>query len=89
MFRDGSSHLAAARFISVTEKSLGIPAIRERPFLSSREGMAEIRNLYSLLAPSLCQAGLFHVDEICCLNRAAQALKKLFPAAIQHRGARD
>jgi len=32
MFRDGPSELPAARFISVTEKSLGIPAIRKIAF---------------------------------------------------------
>jgi hypothetical protein len=42
MFRDGPSRLAAARFISVTEKSLGIPAIRAAPFIWSTATMAEI-----------------------------------------------
>jgi hypothetical protein len=48
--------------------------------------MAEISDFFQLSATSLCQADLFHIDEICCLNRTARGLRKLFPAAIPHPG---
>jgi hypothetical protein len=43
MFRDGPSDLPAARFISVTEKSLGIPAIREIAIIHRHPNSAENR----------------------------------------------
>jgi len=40
MFRDGPSDLPAARFILLTEKSLGIPAIRKTAFRAARKDLA-------------------------------------------------
>jgi hypothetical protein len=89
MFWDGPSGLPAARCISVTQKSLGIPAIRETAFIPLSAEMAKICQYFRILAAPLCQADLFHVGEICRLNPSPHTFKKLFPAAIPHRGARD
>jgi hypothetical protein len=55
----------------VTEKSLGIPAIRVGPFIPAATRNAEIRGLLPVLAASLCQASLFHIDENSALESRA------------------
>jgi hypothetical protein len=52
-----------ARFILVTEKSLGIPAIRLKPLASAFWKIAQISGFPAKLATSLCQPRLFHIDE--------------------------
>ena len=71
MFRDGPSGIPAARFISVTEKSLGIPAIRANSFVTHPAKSLEIRGFRTELVASLCQAGLFHIDENSALESCA------------------
>jgi hypothetical protein len=55
----------------LTEKSLGIPAIREDWFLLALSGKAKIRGIWADLAASLCQASLFHIDENSALESRA------------------
>jgi hypothetical protein len=55
----------------LTEKSLGIPAIRESWFSMGLETMAEIQGFLPVLAASLCQASLFHIDENSSLESRA------------------
>jgi hypothetical protein len=48
----------------VTEKSLGIPAIRAWPNSFAIEKIMKTQQFSPILAASLCQADLFHIDEI-------------------------
>jgi hypothetical protein len=47
----------------VTEKSLGIPAIRKIAFSEDLQEVAKNSHCMPDLAASLCQASLFHIDE--------------------------
>jgi len=70
--------MPAARFISVTEKSLGIPAIRVDLFVPGPARNAEMRGFQAVLAASLCQARLFHIDENSSLeSRASDSQNEL------------
>ena len=76
MFRDGPPGRPAARFILVTEKSLGIPAIREQRVVAARgknpRKSAVFRQFWRL--PSV-KPVYFMLMKIRRLNRARQTLK--------------
>jgi hypothetical protein len=55
----------------VTEKSLGIPAIREIAIFPQSVNLAENGQKNPKLAASLCQARLFHIDENSALESRA------------------
>jgi hypothetical protein len=55
--------MPAARFISVTEKSLGIPAIRDHPLTRCRAMLLYFGGFQPLFVSTLCQARLFHLHE--------------------------
>jgi hypothetical protein len=55
----------------MTEKSLGIPAIRAKPFPRLPEQSPENRQKSADLAASLCQVDLFHIRENSALESCA------------------
>ena len=75
-FRDGPSELPAARFISVTEKSLGIPAIRKIPFRTacSEIGLKQPFSDGIWRLPSV-KPVYFTLMKIRLLNHARQTLR--------------
>jgi hypothetical protein len=56
----------------MTEKSLGIPAIRAFPLISIPIRSPEISLFIRDLAASLCQARLFHIDENSALESSVR-----------------
>jgi hypothetical protein len=55
--------MPAARFISMTEKSLGISAIRDHALIACLAILLYFGGFQSLFAFALCQARLFHLHE--------------------------